>query len=82
MSLDLTQHAREMLAEREISETWVERTVAGPEGLEPDRIDPGLEHCLRRIPEYGNRVLRVIADRSVSPVRVVTAFFDRSAKVE
>lgn len=81
MRLDLTRHARGMLAERGISEAWVERTVEDPEALERDRIDPKLEHCLRRIPEHGNRVLRVVADRSVSPPRVVTAYFDRNAKV-
>ena len=71
-----------MLAGRGISETWVERAVTDPEAVETDKIDPGLDHCLKRIPEYGDRVLRVVADRSASPVRIVTAYFDRGAKVK
>jgi len=81
MPLTLTRHARSMLAERGISEAWVERVVADPEATERDRIDSKLEHCLRRIPEKENRVLRVVTDRSDSPPRVVTAYFDRGAKV-
>jgi hypothetical protein len=81
MSLDLTQHAREMLGERGIEEAWVERAVGNPESTERDPVDPMLEHCLCRIPEYGNRVLRVVANRSMSPPRVITAYFDRGAKV-
>ncbi len=82
MPLELTQHARDMLVERGISETWAERAVTNPEAVETDETDPGLEHCLQRVPEYGDRVLRVIADRTVSPVRIVTAYFDRGAKVK
>ena len=81
MPLDLTRYARDMLSERGIDEAWVERAVESPEVVERDRVDAVLEHCLRRIPENAGRVLRVVADRSVSPVRVVTAFFDRGAKV-
>ena len=81
MPLELTQHARNMLRQRGIDEAWVERTVQDPEATEQDRIDPALEHCVRRIPECGNRVLRVIADRSVTPNRIVAAFFDRGVKV-
>jgi hypothetical protein len=82
MPLELTQHARNMLRERGISEAWVELALDSPEATERDRVDSKFEHCLRRIPEYGNRVLRVVADRSVSPTRVITAYFDRGAKVE
>lgn len=81
MPLYLTQHARDMLRERGIDEAWVERTVTNPETTERDRVAPGIEHCLSHIPEYGNRVLRVVADRSISPPRVITAYFDRGAKV-
>ena len=70
-----------MLAERRIEVAWVERTVEAPEAVEQDRVDPRLEHCLRRIPDYGDRVLRVVADRTGDSARVVTAFFDRDARV-
>lgn len=70
-----------MLAERSIEVAWVEQTVEVPEAIEHDRIDARLDHCLRRIAEYGNRVLRVVADRAQDPVLVVTAFFDRNARI-
>ena len=34
-------------------------------------------HRLARIPEWGNRVLRVIVNGKSVPPRIVTAFFDR-----
>lgn len=73
----LTQHARDALEKREIQVRWVERAMAAPEAVETDRVDPALEHRLIRIPEAGNRVLRVIVNRQSSPMRVVTVFFDR-----
>ncbi len=48
-----------------------------PELIEPDAIDPDLEHRLSRIPEFGGRVLRVIVNRSKKPPHVITVFFDR-----
>lgn len=73
----LTQHARDTLEKRGIPVEWVERALAGPEVVEADRVDSALEHRLVRIPEAGNRVLRVIVNRQSSLMRVVTVFFDR-----
>ncbi len=39
-----------------------------------------LTHALRAIPEFGDRVLRVIYNRTKHPPHIVTAFFDRSMK--
>lgn len=47
-----------------------------------DEKDPTLEHRLKEIPEYGDRVLRVIINTTVDPVRVVTVYFDRTMKGE
>ena len=77
MAYELTEHARESLDRRNIDLAWVERTIDAPEATEPDPVDADLEHRLARIPEWGNRVLRVIVNRTVTPLRVVTAFFDR-----
>jgi len=77
MACELTEHAREALEKRNIDLAWVERTIATPEATEPDPIDSDLEHRLARIPEWGNRVLRVIVNRTATPTRIVTAFFDR-----
>ncbi len=45
-----------------------------------DRADPELEHALAPMPECEARVLRVLYDRGVDAVRVVTAFFDRTVR--
>lgn len=77
MSYELTEHARDALEKRRIALAWVERAFDAPEATEPDPADPDLEHRLARIPEWGNRVLRVIVNGKTVPPRIVTAFFDR-----
>lgn len=39
-----------------------------------------LESRSRRIPEHGDRVLRVVVNKSVVPDRVVSVYFDRTMK--
>ena len=77
MAYELTEHARDALEKRKIEPAWVERVIDTPEVTDADPIDPDLEHRLARIPEWGNRVLRVIVNRTTTPLRIVTAFFDR-----
>jgi len=55
----------------------VERVLEGPQWTEPDPVDAALEHRLDAIPEFGNRVLRVIVNIAATPPRVITAYFDR-----
>jgi len=74
---ELSAHAATVLAEREIEIAWVELALTGPERTEPDRFDRSLEHALLRIPERGDRVLRVVYNPSHKPPMVVTAYFDR-----
>jgi hypothetical protein len=80
MHFELTQHARDALVKRGISMEWLERTLKFPERTEPDGTDAMLEHRLAVIPEYGDRVLRVIINPQTTPVRVVTLYFDRKMK--
>lgn len=77
MDYELTEHAHDALEKRKIELAWVERAIDTPESTEADPVDPDLEHRLVRIPESGNRVLRVIVTRTATPLRIVTAFFDR-----
>ena len=76
----LTEHARIAIEERRISIEWLERVLAAPAMVEGDRDLPNLKHRLGAIEEYGGRVLRVIIDVDVEPVRVVTAYFDRTMR--
>ncbi|MBI4789074.1 MAG: DUF4258 domain-containing protein [Chloroflexi bacterium] len=68
-------HANAMLAERNIPEEWVRRTLDSP-----DRTEPGPDnntHYIKAIPEHGDRFLRVVVNAHVEPKRIVTVFFDR-----
>jgi MarR-like DNA-binding transcriptional regulator SgrR of sgrS sRNA len=60
--------------------TWVEQVLRNPERSEPDGIDQDLEHRLGRTDECEGRVLRVIVNRAVSPLRIVTVYFDRAMR--
>ena len=68
------------MAERQIAVEWIERTLESPELIVPDPNDPAVERRFRRIPEFGDRVLRVAVNRTVEPQRVVSVFFDRKMK--
>jgi hypothetical protein len=74
---ELTAHAATVIAEREIDIAWITRTLARPDRTETDRDDPSLTHALARIEERDDRILRVVYNPSVNPLRVVTAYFDR-----
>ena len=80
MNIVWSQHALKVLAERDIPLAWVERTLAAPELTLPDPTDAAVERFFRRIPEYGDRVLRVAVNTTVEPHRVVSVFFDRQMK--
>ena len=80
MSYELTQHARDVLDEREILIEWVERVLNRPTLREPAESDITLENRFARIPEFGNRVLRVVINTTIVPERVVSVYFDRRMK--
>jgi hypothetical protein len=80
LNYHLTQHARDVLAKRRIPLEWVERVLEHPERVQSDENDGDLEHRLARIPEYGNRVLRVIVNRVSIPEKIVTFYFDHNVR--
>jgi len=80
MSYTLTEHAKKVLAEREIPLEWLERALNEPVRRQPDPDDASLERRYRPIPEFDGRVLRVVVNPPVEPVRVVSVFFDRSMR--
>ena len=80
MKFELTKHAKKVLTEREIPFEWLERTLAAPKLVLPDPDDAAVERRFRRIPEFGNRVLRVAVNTAVEPNRVVSVFLDRQMK--
>jgi hypothetical protein len=72
-----TTHAHTAMTEREIMSEWVEETLENPEHWAEDPKDSELRRFYRRIPDFENRVLRVVANTKVVPWRVVSVFFDR-----
>lgn len=80
MNAILTQHAQEMLAKRGIEVAWLERAVVAPAMVLPDPVDPTLEQRFVKIPEHGDRVLKVVVNKIASPERVVSVYFDRRMK--
>jgi hypothetical protein len=80
MNYEMTKHARKALEERDVLIEWLERTLSAPELVLPDPDDATVERHFRRIPEFGNRVLRVAVNTAVEPRRVVSVFFDRTMK--
>jgi hypothetical protein len=75
MELRFTEHAEQMLVERQIEKSWVERTVL--QFQRRDEPGDGMTHYLRAIPERDGRILRVIVDPLAELPTVITAFFDR-----
>jgi Domain of unknown function (DUF4258) len=80
MNYELTKHAQKALEERGIQIEWMERTLSAPECVLPDPADTAVERYFRRIPEFGERVLRVAVNTAVEPNRVVSVFFDRTMR--
>ena len=80
MNYELTEHARKVLEERKIPVEWLEHTLFNPDLTTPDPDDDLLERCFRCIPEFDNRVLRVVVNKTVVPHRIVSVFFDRNMK--
>ena len=73
-------HLGDMLQERDVPRDWVDRTEREPDSVQEH--EDGTRHFLKRIPENGNRWLRVVVNVSVRPNRRVTAFFDRRLRRE
>jgi len=73
----LTEHVRDVMEKRHISIEWLAKTISSPEWIESDHMDEDLKHFLARIPDFQDRVLRVIVNMNTNPKRVVMVYFDR-----
>ncbi len=73
-------HALEMLSERNIERSWVERTLRDPEAIEEDPTIAGRMRAFRAVPERGGGVMRVVYVRSGSMLHVITCFLDRGRR--
>ena len=77
---ELSHYAADMLLRRGVRREWMEVTLTSPQRVERDAADPSIVHHLRTIEACEGRVLRVLYNEAVSPVRVVSVFLDRRMK--
>ena len=77
---DLSRHAKDVISARQIRLDWLEQVLDSRDLVEADRDDPELVHPIGRIKEHGNRPLRVVFNKSMGSVRIVTVYFDRKMK--
>jgi hypothetical protein len=80
--LRLTAHAETRLERRGLERSWVEATVQEPDWREPDPGDDTVERRFRVIEEAGGRILRVACVETQAEIRVITALFDRNARLK
>ena len=76
----LTSHAEAAALKRKIDLAWIERALAEPDWVQRDPAKPGVMHAFARVAERDDRVLRVVYNASVHPLRVITVYFDRRVR--
>jgi hypothetical protein len=72
---EFSEHASDMLKERNIKKSWVELTLENPD-LKEEKED-GSIHYIKVIKKYGQRYLRVVVNPTERPQKIITLFFDR-----
>jgi hypothetical protein len=77
VEFELSDHARRRVQSRHIRVEWIEAALASPDALESDRIDPSAVHALKKIAAMEDRVLRVVYNPGVTPLRIISVHFDR-----
>ena len=77
---EFSEHAHEMLKERNIKNEWVDKTIG--EADDKESKDDGTLHYLKAIQEFEGRILGVIINPDVEPLRIVTLFYDRRQRRE
>jgi uncharacterized DUF497 family protein len=73
-----TSHTRERLHERGIAFRWVEAILDAPAIDEPDPAGDGRRRCWGRVPEFGDRMLRIVYIEDSEVIRVITVTPDRN----
>ncbi|RYD30041.1 MAG: DUF4258 domain-containing protein [Sphingomonadales bacterium] len=77
--LTFSQHALDAIEERKMDIDWILRTIEAPDWTAED-LKPGRTRYFRGIPEFGNRILRVVCFEDRHERRIITIFFDRNAR--
>ena len=77
----LTKHIAREMANRRITLDFIERAIATPQRCTPDPNDSALTRSYKTIPEFGDRVLRVVHRPEGDNIKIVTVHWDRGAKL-
>lgn len=80
MAIRPSADATVQTGKRGIDWNWVEQTVMHPDLRKPD-VDGVKAHSYRRIPAAGGRVLHAVHRRDNGDTVVITAYFDRGARL-
>ena len=76
----LSEHASIQLPDRKLRPEWVVYVLSNPEFVRSDWRHPGVKLAFARVPEFGNRWMRVaFAEREKGRI-IITAMFDRKAE--
>ena len=79
--LKLTHHAQEAVELRGLEVAWIEATVVSPDKAMADLFRSGVTRSYKVIAAAGGRILRVAHRQDGPDVLVITAHFDRDAKL-
>ena len=82
MDFVLSKHAADELnkaGRSQIQQEWIKRALTTPDYSDRDNRTNTIR-VWKRIPEFGNRALRVVYNPNTQPITVVTVFFDRRYK--
>ena len=77
----LSKYTTDEMEGRGILLSYIEAALTSPDRVVQDMTDPALSRSYKVIPEFGNRVLRVVHRRDGDNIFVVTAHWDRGAKL-
>jgi hypothetical protein len=77
----LSKHTVDEMEGRGILLAYIEAALISPDRVVQDATDPALSRSYKAIPEFGSRVLRVVHRRDGDDIFVVTAHWDRGAKL-
>lgn len=79
--IKLSDHAMDAVTLRSLRMEWIVATLQAPDATRLDARRPGVTLSFKMIAEFGNRVLRVAHRADGTDVLVITAYFDRGAKL-
>jgi len=77
----LSAHAETAMARRQLRRAWIELAVVDPDRTEPEPDRPDVTRSFKVIPDFGGRIIRVVHRPEGDDILVITAFFDRRARL-